>query len=250
MTLTLKQKMSTKEEIERKIYKYITTYLVKYLKRLYENIPRRSAFRAFQEELLKISDWNEEMQQKEYKKFCKWINKKYDLSEDNLIQLLNTSVALVIELIVPKKKDLEKVLKNYTFPTFQFFFYKCIKKFARHFYEHPKEIVQDTNVQSVLEYTIQDLVPLKFVVETLDNEEPECVVEYNFEAIITDSDDEKSSNVKIVVEKVSENNDNSLKYISSEEFDNEYYMSEEEQKNNVDAGEDSQLKHVTIHKKK
>lgn len=251
--MSLKQKLSIKEEIEKQLIQYSLTYLTKYLKRMYEYIPRKASFRVFQEELLKIAGWSNSTREKEFQKYCKWINKKYGVSEEALEQMLNTCVTLTIELIIPKRNEFERVLSTFAFPTLESFYFKCIKKIARHLYENPKEIVLDNaeisnNLKTSLQHIIQEFVPLQMLVDKLNDTESECIIEYDFEKSNSSLSLGKQ-NDSIVVEKLSEG-DKTLKYISSDEFQNEYYMSDEEQKQNIDAGEDSQVKHVTIPKKK
>ena len=161
----------------------------------------------------------------------------------------------------------EGILETYTFPKFKYFFYKCLKRISRYYYENPKNLSIDesnmisnlTSKQTILELirnVVYNLLPMKQIMTILEykdliNEDKESynkeIVEYNFDDVLTSSSKSHESMPKIIIEK--QLSQCSLQYISSDEFDKEYCKSETEHLiNEKQNTEEDFIKHVNIPK--
>lgn len=270
--MSLVKSIEARKEYEDKLYTIIYKYQIKYIYYVFEKqydddkqINRlNSLYRHFQKRLLKIADWSSDKLHKEYKKFLEWCKRKYNIQEEELQQILNTIITLFVKIMINKKNIIiEGLLDSYTFPKFKYFFYKCLKRISRHYYENPKSLtIDDKNeiINSIYKTTILELIrsvvynmlPMKQIMTILEykdlinedeNDENKIFIEYDF----NDRNSSESSNAKpkVIIEK--QLSECSLKYISSDDFDKEYCKSESEKEIEHNVEEDL-VKHVKIQK--
>lgn len=252
MYMYISEKIDTKRKIESRLYEILCKYIYKYLNKIYHNqmvIHPKTINYNFQKELIKISKWSEDTINKEYFKFLKWCKKKYDYKEQHLQNLLREIVTLNTMIMINKTEEYTiSLLETYDFPKLQVFFYKCLKKISRFFYENPKSInsVSFGTLKSYIESITTSMLPLKHITAVLEynsdednNTQPEqLIIEYDFENLsFSSSNESNKSNVSngskgsnknnIVVEKVNSDNENDdsnipnkvLHYLSSEDFE-------------------------------
>ena len=271
--MSLVKSIETRKEYEDKLYTIIYKYQIKYIYYIFEKqydddkqINRlNSLYRHFQKRLLKIADWSSDKLHKEYKKFLEWSKRKYNIQEEELQQILNNIITLFVKIMINKKNIIiEGLLDSYTFPKFKYFFYKCLKRISRHYYENPKSLtIDDKNeiINSIYKTTILELIrsvvynmlPMKQVMTILEykdlinedgSDENKIVIEYDFNDI--NSSESSNSNPKVIIEK--QLSECSLKYVSSDDFDKEYCKSESEKEIEQLDQEEDLLKHVKIQK--
>ena len=271
--MSLVKSIETRKEYEDKLYTIIYKYQIKYIYYVFEKqydddkqINRlNSLYRHFQKRLLKIADWSSDKLHKEYKKFLEWSKRKYNIQEEELQQILNNIITLFVKIMINKKNIIiEGLLDSYTFPKFKYFFYKCLKRISRHYYENPKSLtIDDKNeiINSIYKTTILELIrsvvynmlPMKQVMTILEykdlinedgSDENKIVIEYDFNDI--NSSESSNSNPKVIIEK--QLSECSLKYVSSDDFDKEYCKSESEKEIEQLDQEEDLLKHVKIQK--
>jgi hypothetical protein len=251
----ISEKIDTKRKIESRLYEILCKYTYKYLNKIYHNqmvIHPKTINYNFQKELIKISKWSEDTINKEYFKFLKWCKKKYDYKEQHLQNLLREIVTLNTMIMINKTEEYTiSLLETYDFPKLQVFFYKCLKKISRFFYENPKSInrVSFGTLKSYIESITTSMLPLKHITAVLEynsdednNTQPEqLIIEYDFENLsFSSSNGSNGSNGSnktnksngsnknnIVVEKVNSDNEHDdssipnkvLHYLSSEDFE-------------------------------
>lgn len=196
-----------------------TKWLYHFIIDLYED---SKTIRGFQKKLYDIPSWSSHSKDKEFKKFLKITFKKFNLIEDQLYDLLQDILILNVKIFT--KTDIEINL-----PNFNKFWYKLLKYTGKYFYEHPKdlEINEKTNIKYItklVQDTILKYIPIKdlFDIKKVDT------FEYNFDDINinhTNHTNHTIDNNHIHNKKQIENDESSgsLKYISSEQFKNEYY---------------------------
>jgi hypothetical protein len=273
--MSLVKSIETRKEYEDKLYTIIYKYQIKYIYYIFENQydddkqigTLNSLYRHFQKRLLKIADWSSNKLNREYEKFLDWCKRKYNLHEQELQQILNTIITLFVRVMINKKNIIiEGLLESYTFPNFKYFFYKCLKRISRHYYENPKNLSIDENndiLNTTYKKTILDLIgsvvynmlPMKQIMSILEykdlinedkSENENIFVQYDFNNTKT-SESSHNSNPKVVIEK--QLSECSLKYISSDDFDKEYCKSESEQEiQQQNEDDDDLVKHVKIPK--
>lgn len=274
--MSLEKYIKTRKDFETKLYTIIYKYQLKYIYYIFEkhyddnkqNNTLKHLYPDFQKHLIKISQWSDDSINKEYNRFLIWCKKKYNLSENELQKILDTIITLFIKVMINKSNVIvEGILEKYTLPKFSMFFYKCLKKIARKFYENPKSITMENEISNkipkndlleIIKNTVYNLLPIEHIMSILEfqdedenKNESSANIKYNYDFDKETSSDSSEAKTckKIIVEKVQ--SECSLKYISSEEFNKEYCKSESEKHTaiNEDAQlDDENLKHVRIKK--
>ena len=237
----------TRDKYQHQLFDILQKYYMKFIKRLYDK-----SLREFQEKLLKCANWSDDRLDKEYEKFLKFVSNNYDLNEEELTKVFHIVYGLNIKIITAICEDFEtnapKLIK---------FWYKCLKRVCKYYYEHPKVLLFDTDfkktkiqVEESINWCLQRFIPLKEIMNAKHRKKSD---KYNFNNGL---DDTNNSNIKTVsknslkdctklkVTLESDSDIDGLRYISSEEFENEYYISDKELKDN--HKEVSDEKHIKV----
>lgn len=235
----LKHSLTENTRLKTELYNLIIKFVYKYIlklfeqEKLYHNTPetKPSLYPEFQRSLLKITKWSGKTLEKQYLKFLKWVEKRKDLSEEQLYKLLKDIIKLSTQIMINKSDVyVDTLLQNYKFPTLKAYYYKCLRRIARRVYENPKLLYSLKNEDLIndLESILQNYLPLdeiktilEFKEETENNDNIQ--VAYNF-----DDNDDKSSSISLrnslknmlLVDK--EQSDQSLHYVSSNELIKNY----------------------------
>jgi hypothetical protein len=254
-----------KNKIEKELTNMLSTYLYKYIKHIYGKVSdSKSKYPDFQRRLLSISDWSNNTIEKEYKKFLKWCYKKYKLSQTDLEYMFKDFILITVKIITKSILNLDE------YPKLQNMYYKSLKKFSRFYYENPKEIKDfdsnDDHLKSIIKHKLSTFIPIKQVVNILESIENQdkSDVSYDFDdekKTLSEEYDNRSKNSKLIVEKINSDGENDLRYISSDEFNNEYYQSGDDNDANDDKNggnekishgnhEDDDIKYIHVPKNK
>lgn len=247
--------IKTKTDLENQLFDIISKYTYKYIYRIYnkqlqENGISKSLYVDFQLKLYKIAQWSDSTIEKEYNKFLKWCKKKYDLKEAHINKLLENIIILSIKAVINKPNIyIESILENYEFPKLHIFYYKYLKKIARFFYENPKlinDFILAPNAKKDMISLINDNLPMKEIINIIEySNKNNLYKEYNgnkeyeeykkTEDVCTETDKEsiisryniKTANTEtktnLIINKSDSISDKSLQYVSSEDFQNEYF---------------------------
>lgn len=252
--------VKNKTDLENQLFNIISKYTYKYIYRIYnkqieENGISKSLYVDFQLKLLKIAEWSDSIIEKEYNKFLKWCKKKHNFKESNINKLLENIIILYTKALVNKSNIyIESILENYEFPKFNVFYYKYLKKVARFFYENPK-LINDgipSHTKKNMISLINDNLPMKQIINIIEysNKDKLCKESKQISDIITETDSldhnvdcnesiftnykikNKNTEIKknLIVNKsdsISEHSTLSLKYVSSDDFQNEYFNENE-----------------------
>jgi hypothetical protein len=214
-----------KDIFEMMLINIFTKYSIKFASQVYENT---DSLRQFQKKLYKIPNWSFDKKDKEYKLFLKYVLKKYDKTEKNLTDILENTYISHIKIISSVFNYIDIQI-----PTLNDFWYRIMKKIGKIFYENPRFIIEDLNysiIKNAIKYTIQKYIPLKNIIHSKKEFETEPLY-YNFSEEDRISEiDKKLLNEQLLMEikdlsSISDD-DNKLKYISPEQFENDYYHSE------------------------
>lgn len=175
--------IENKQRIESEFYEILSKYIYKYLNRVLKNeyeYHKASKiighlYPNFQKKLLKISKWPEYKIDKEYSKFLKWCSRKYNKTENQLQIMLNDIIILTIQVMIHKPSlYVEKLLEN-AFPSMRDFYYKCLRRLARIFYEAPKSTKSITlsELKRQINTTINIFLPTKKIDTVLQIQDQE-----------------------------------------------------------------------------
>ena len=226
--------IENKQRIESEFYEILSKYIYKYLNRVLKNeyeYHKASKiighlYPNYQKKLLKISKWPEYKIDKEYSKFLKWCSRKYNKTENQLQIMLNDIIILTIQVMIHKPSlYVEKLLEN-SFPSMRDFYYKCLRRLARVFYEAPKSTKSITlsELKRQINTTVNIFLPTKKIDTVLQIQEPENTqqqienITYDFNKLDTRS---SSSSIKSRgSDKSSISKDQILYYISSDKSSN------------------------------
>lgn len=235
----LNKSIKIKNKYETKLVAIFCKYYISFLKEIYTK-----SLREFQEKLFKIPNWSDEKLHKEFKYFLNYTNKKYNLDEDELSKILDIIFSLYLDIDSFKSIEI-------TVPKTQSFWYNCLKKIAKYFYENPTLIKQDEldkNIfTTIIKHTIQKYIPFN----TLINPIKYTTDKYDFENEWTKSQSKSSKSSKSNKSNYNGKNENqnSLTHISSDKFENEYYHSEEEKiENKPEQSASNQEKQIKLPK--
>lgn len=228
---SIKHLILSKIEYESKLNMILKKYFIKYFKEIYDEV---KIYKEFQKKLYNIPSWSSDKISREFGYFTKYVNKKYDLNQNELSKILEIIYTLNIKIMTP--------LFNYpinNIPKFKDFWYKCIKKFGKFYYENPKSIKDSETsnyVDDTVKNVIQNFIPIKDIINT----EKQQLEKYDFEnepfsEKTKDSSFTKlhdSSNAKLEIERENTEYSEKLKHAATSDFENEYYNSEIEKENN------------------
>lgn len=223
----LKEFIATRDTKTTLLINIFTKWLYHKIIDLYED---SKTTRNFQKKLFEIPTWSSHKKDKEFKQFLKITFKKLNLVEDQLYDTLQEIFVLNVKIL--SKSDMEIEI-----PKLQTFWFKVLKYTGKYFYEHPTdlEINEKINIiyiTKLIQDTILKYIPIKdiFNITKVDK------FEYNFDEINT-HDSNLILNQQIQTQIKSQVDDlksSSLKYISSEQFLNEYYNPELNKSENND----------------
>jgi hypothetical protein len=228
---SIKHLILSKIEYESKLNMILKKYFIKYFKEIYDEV---KIYKEFQKKLYNIPSWSSDKISREFGYFTKYVNKKYDLNQNELSKILEIIYTLNIKIMTP--------LFNYpinNIPKFKDFWYKCIKKFGKFYYENPKSI-KDSETSNYLDDTVKNVIQNFIPIKDIINTEKQHLEKYDFEnepfsEKTKDSSFTKlqdSSNAKLEIERENTEYSEKLKHAATSDFENEYYNSEIEKENN------------------
>jgi hypothetical protein len=255
--------VKTRISIEHSVVSVLSTYVGKYVRKLFFNLPpSKMLYTNFQKTLVEVAEWDDKRKLKEYKKFSRWCETKKDITAFDLEKNFHQLIVLYIQMMLHKYRDgYESVKKDYVFPSLQSLFYKTLKKAARYFYENPKVTRDDKTIfETITRDVIEKYMPLTEVLNYISSvdETTSSVVEYNFDkSVSSEKRSRTKSHVsgadKLIIEK-EPSCKSGLRYISSDEFNNEYYQSESDKERELheQVGEsaDEEVRHIRLPKLK
>lgn len=230
---SIKRLILSKTEYESKLNMILKKYFIKYFKELYDEI---KIYKEFQKKLYNIPSWSSDKLTREFGYFTKYVSKKYDLSHNELSKILDIIYTLNIKIMTQ--------LFNYpinNIPKFKDFWYKCIKKFGKFYYENPK-LIKDGDNTNYLDDTVKNVIQKFIPIKDIINTEKQKLEKYDFEnepfsekSIENSFSREPSSKVKLEVELENTDHSDQLNHAATSDFENEYYNSEAEPEVNVGA---------------
>lgn len=231
----LKEFIATRDIKTTLLINIFTKWLYHYIVSLYEE---SKTPREFQKKLYKIPSWASHKKDKEFKQFLKMTFKKFNLIEDQLYDILQEIFVLNVKIL--SKTDLEIDV-----PKLPNFWFKLLKYTGKYFYEHPTdlEVNEKINIKYITKL-VQDTI-LKYIpIKDLFNITAVEKFEYNFDEIKSRDSNEFFLNREIQSEKQfnEDQKSSSLKYISSEQFLNEYYNPDLLQNKSENNDKEIQLK--------
>ena len=183
MTLFVAKNIEHKEKIQSEFYEILAKYIYKYINnilRMEYDLHKASKtigllYPNFQKRLLKISKWSDYHIDKEYGKFLKWTKRKYNYSEEQLQQMLIDIITITIQVMIHKPSlYVEKLLEG-SLPSLRDFYYKCLKKLSRIFYENPKSTKSITlsQLKDKIDTIINVVLPINKIDTVLEIQQEE-----------------------------------------------------------------------------
>jgi hypothetical protein len=240
--MLIKQNKEENRRLKTKLYNLIIKFVYKYLLKLYDREleshntreTKPKLYRDFQKTLLQITKWSDKTIQKQTNKFLKWVEKRENLSEKDLQNMIKNIIKLSTQLILDKSDIyITTLLQNFNFPNVKTYYYKCLKRIARLVYENPKGLhdLQTGRLFDELDNILQSFLPLHEIEAILEfddtkqaksDETKRINVKYDFEndSLSNNSNSSislrRSDQPKLIVDKQS--SDPSLNYVSSEDL--------------------------------
>lgn len=217
-----------KFEYQNRLNDILKKYYLKFFKKTYNNLEPKS-IKDFQKKILQISNWSDDKIDSQYNKFLKFINSKYQLSEEDVYRMLDVVFILNIKIIASLFGDIE-----INVPEPKVFWYKCFKYTSKYVYENPKKIKHSLDIDinnemhEIINNVVQKYIPLKDIIDSkkskLDYQDfNNCKNINDVDNVdnVDNVDDNRFQNLKISKENDSHSN-YSVPYLSSEEFKKEH----------------------------
>lgn len=166
-----------------KLNKILIKFFFQYILNILNNSNRKS--KDFQSNLLKISNLSQNNINKEYARFLKFISKKYSLSETNILDLFESVFIYNVKLTASVFGNME-----INIPSFESFWFKCLKYISKFFYEHPKILNNDNNLNSIkislneiLNNVLFKFIPIKKIINIQNTQLDDSFVNFNLDNI-------------------------------------------------------------------
>ena len=213
MSDSVNTRIESEEQLTNQLLVILKTYMHRFVYETYQDVSSYdNDLLEFQKKLYTIPKWSASKRRKEYGLFNKYVLKKYRLSENGLINLLNS-------VLISKIKILSNSHVDINFPSLDKFWYKIMKYVCKYFYEHPRDMRHWNNlyefhmnfISNVILSLVYECIPFKNLFKP-DN----TYMEYNFNSDSITTDHESSTSTER--DEVTHNSDISLQYISSEVF--------------------------------
>ena len=202
-------KMIKKKEMYIKIIdELISIYMSKYFEQLNKKYPIE-----FKHKLLNIRNWTDTRVEKEFGSFIKWCKIKKHIDESFFKKVLERIVSLSTSIIVNKEFTISKSISVIRF------FYKCIKQYAKKYYNEID--LPNSIVESILEHYTPYKDTFKLLEYENDNENEKY--QYTFEKVESNNFDEIENERE---DTTGHFKSDSLQYLSSDNFEHEYYNSD------------------------
>jgi len=167
----IKLLIEKKKTNEDKLISVFVNYCGKYIRKIYNSLPDE---KIFLQNLIDISLWETEKKDKEYSKFLKWCKKILNVDEQELDNLLYTTLYLSIEIIV-YNYDYSDFLDDMEFISTKDFFHKSMKSISRFYYENLEKInasdKSKNELTDIISLQIHKNMPLKKIVKFIQESE-------------------------------------------------------------------------------
>jgi hypothetical protein len=212
-TYVKRQSLLNYEDLIKNIFKKYTRRWVDDLHYIFPKL------KDFQKELYKIPSWSTKKKHKEYSLFIKFIIKKFNKDEDTISYTLQK----IFENYINIMSELIETPFSPNPPSLENVWFRIMKRVGKYFYENPKSDSNTLLIDDTVLFVLNKYINInKYLSKEKNIESP---FYYSFEK----SDKHTTENpLPAIVEKVDsdEQSDSSLKYISSKQFENEYYNSD------------------------
>lgn len=217
-----------KFEYQKRLNDILKKYYLRLFKKIYNNMEKKS-IKDFQKKILEIKTWDNDKINSQYKKFLKFILKKYSFSEEDVYRMLDVVFILNLKIMATLFGDVE-----INVPEPKIFWYNCLKSTSKYIYENPKKIKHNLDIDinnemhEIINNVIQKYIPLKDIIESKKesinfHDFNNCNVNdlnENNENNENDNDNQTNKISKLQIIKSKESNSDSdynVPYISSDE---------------------------------
>ena len=237
-------------DLQKDITNLISAYLQKYISKLYSKLVGKSKV-ELRDFLKSIADWKRDKQESEYKKFLKWIKKRYNQDKVKFEHKVTRFYNNVAQLLARHPAPINIVVQDV--------FAKSMRKVARYYYENCKSVERDSieHVQELIVTILYSFIPLHKLLLQDDSTTSEYTYHYDnnlgdqtkTRLLVEKGDDTDKANDDVLIHGKSNVN---LEYIPSDEIPNEYYSSANED-DNAKGPQDSKhsdIKHIHLPKPK
>jgi hypothetical protein len=166
-----------------KLNKILIKFFFRYILNILDNSNHKT--KIFQTKLLDISKWSQNTIDKEYSRFLKFIYKRYSLSENDILGFFESIFISNVKLMASVFGNIELDI-----PSFESYWFKALKNIARYFYEQPKILNDDSNVNSIKESLNEILnnvlfkfIPMKKIINIQNTQQNDSFVNFNLDNI-------------------------------------------------------------------
>lgn len=246
-------------EIKHKLQKRLTSVFSQHLYNYFMRCFKKSVnYIDFQKKMLKIAEWDKYKREKSFKKFKKWCFK----NNHDIEGIFEKIILYSIRTILNDDYLSEIIITKHCKSNFSDFYYKVLKKVARYYYENPKiDIIEDDNyIEDIIKTCLVVFIPLNKIVNMFGEKRDDLIIQYDFNNmqesysdntdissyISKDNTDNDNNNKrKIIVEKETDD-EGSMIYLPSEEFDITKEEVVNEKKDIQEDEEEKNTKHIVI----
>lgn len=160
--------VKTKEANWKRLLNVMQEYSIKWIQKIFSNIDDKMKYKRFQIELSDVVHWDYDKQEKEFKKFTKWLVKN-KMSINVFRELFKDTMLQTVQIMLYDyyKYDTSSI----EIVDLESFVYKVNKKVAKYFYQNPKivENIQDDTIKNIIDSVLNSCIPYESIVEIVEN---------------------------------------------------------------------------------
>lgn len=208
--------LQTKDKKESLFVNIFTKFIYNKIVNLYEDSHDTI---SFQKKLYIVPSWTDSDEDDFYDYFNRFVQKKYELSEEEFYSLLQSILFLNIQLMCTEPVD-------FNTPSIKVALIKLFKHSCKYFYENPFDLEKHEKINlkfilNLIKMYIKKQLPIPEICNVSNKQH----ISYDF-----NKDSSSSTSTHFTKESHKTENETDLKYINSEEYENEYYSTKHNEK--------------------
>lgn len=230
-----------KRDAETEISNLFGSYYEKYMRKLYKPYHLlKNRERYFQKTLIKIVKWSDEKRRKEYKQFIRWTKEKCHVSESSLQNWFSIYVDASINIMLFPNHSKHDYIFEKEVPTVKEFFYKCLKRVGRYYYDNPSLMVagfedksKRSDIVEIVSVFLTTFVPFDEIIKRIDVDDIS-----SYDHPLSDHNSEEIRNIKskLMIVKITDTRSDVL---SRDDVDGEAEYNDAEHDEDDDEAEDA-----------
>jgi hypothetical protein len=250
-----------KRDAETEISNLFGSYYEKYMRKLYKPYHLlKNRERYFQKTLIKIAKWSDEKRRKEHKQFIRWTKEKCHVSESSLQNWFSIYVDASINIMLFPNQSKHDYIFEKEVPSVKEFFYKCLKRVGRYYYDNPSLMVagfenksKRSDIVEIVSVFLTSFVPFDEIIKRIDVDD---ISSYDYPLSDHDSEEIRNIKSKLMIVKISDTRSDrplsddatieSLEGEHNDDYEDEGFKVELNRQETADVGDGDEDDHADV----